>query len=95
MGCNARKTNKLQFRKREEGGGRYEQMNTIELDEMKVGSLRPQTRLTNKPHFRFEKSFISPITRSMQAFGTTELTKQHNLISQFDVYRLENYMCVN
>jgi len=84
----------LYFGKREEGGGGYEQMNTIELDEMKVGSLRPQTRLRNKPHFRSEKSFISSITRSMQTFGTTELTQQ-NLISQFDIYWLENYMCVN
>jgi hypothetical protein len=83
----------LYFRKMEEGGGGYEQMNTIELDEMKVGSLRPQTRLRNKPHFRFEKSFMSPITRSMQAFGTTELTTQQNLISQFDIYWLEIHVC--
>jgi len=53
----------------------YEQMNTIELDKMKVGSLGPQTRLGNKPHFRLEKSFISPITRSMQAFGVYSTAK--------------------
>jgi len=68
-------------------------MNTIELDEMKLGSLRPQTRLRNKLHFRFEKSSISPMTRSMQALGTTEITKQQNLISQFDIHWLENYVC--
>ena len=70
-------------------------MNKTELDETKVGSPRPQKRSRNKPHFRFEKSFIPHITRSMQALGTTELTTQQNLISQFDIYWLENYMCVN
>jgi hypothetical protein len=61
-------------------GEGYEHMNTIKLDEMKVRSLHPHTCLRNKPHFRFEKSFISTIKLSMQAFGTTELTTQQNLI---------------
>jgi hypothetical protein len=67
-------------------GEGYEHTNTIKLDEMKVGSHHPQTCLRNKPHFRFQKSFISTINRSMQAFGTTELTTQQNLISQSDIH---------
>jgi hypothetical protein len=85
----------LHFRQRGEGEGGHEQMNTIELDKRKVGSLHSETRLRNKPHFRFEKNFISSIYRSMQAFSTTGHTAQQNLISQFDIYWLENYMCVN
>ena len=70
-------------------------MNTIELDKMKVGPLHSELCLRNKPHFRFEESFIPSIKHSMQAFSTTEPKTRQNLIAEFNIYWLENYMGVN